>query len=293
MMASTHPPDEQSWSLDVMRGPNTGAHVALSSGSYRFGREAGNDIVLADPTVATEQAVLRLDASVAMLDALAPGITIGRRRAAPGRPVRLRNHDDITIGDTVLRVLGPARQRSRARFPVLLAGGALCATALFVTIMAPAAHRTTTQRLTAQAPAAGTRGTATPTSTADVAADLTRRMQDAGIAERMHISVKDGAIVAQGVIDSDAISRWNAIEQWFDARHGDLALISHVTPGTGPAMPHLDIRAVWAGPVPYVISTSGDKFTEGAVIDGGWTIARIGEDGVVLTRNGRSVRVQL
>ena len=54
----------------------------------------------------------------------------------------------------------------------------------------------------------------------------------------------------------------------------------------------LQLRAVSTGRVPYLIVANGDRYVEGAVVDG-WTIDQITPDKVVLSRNGRQVELML
>jgi type III secretion protein D len=282
---------DQEWCLEVACGPNAGAHVALKAGDYRFGRAAGNDIVLADPAFAERQGVLRIAPDSAVLDVMAPGLSIGRRGARPGRAVSLIGGVEIAVGDTLLRVHGPARQRSML-LPLVFGGPALLVAALSI---ACAAHNSVPRSAIAAATELSKpMGTLDGGNAArDPADDLTQRIRQAGLDGRVHVDSSLGAITINGEVGHDDMVRWRAVEQWFDAHHTNIALISRVAASTGPVMPQIGIRAVWAGPIPYVITTTDDRYTEGAVIDGGWTITHIGADGVELARDGRVVHITL
>lgn len=279
------------WHLEVARGPNAGARIALRPGDYRFGCATANDIVLADSAVADRQGVFRVAPDGTVLDVTAPGVRVGRRPADPGTAISLAGGMEIAVGETLLRVHGPPAMRWTL-LPMALAGPVLLVAALSVAF---AAHQPVNRNAMVAAsvpllPAAARVPDITPQG---VAHDLTRRMQQFGLNEHVHVDTSLGAIIVSGQVNRDDMVRWRDLEQWFDAHHANIALISHVTADAGPSLPQIGIRAVWAGTIPYVITTTGDRYTEGAVIDGDWTITRITSDGLELTRNGRVVHITL
>jgi hypothetical protein len=83
---------------------------------------------------------------------------------------------------------------------------------------------------------------------------------------------------------------WAAIRQWFDQTFGGgIVLTANVTDDDGPAMPTLQLRAIWYGDRPYIISAHGERYYQGAVLDNGWIVRQIGEDHLLLAKAGETV----
>jgi hypothetical protein len=56
-------------------------------------------------------------------------------------------------------------------------------------------------------------------------------------------------------------------------------------------MPALQLQAVWYGERPYVLAADGEHYFKGALLDNGWIIRDIGEDHMVLAKDGETVTV--
>jgi hypothetical protein len=50
--------------------------------------------------------------------------------------------------------------------------------------------------------------------------------------------------------------------------------------------PNLQLRAVWFGDRPYVITADGQHFNQGAVLDDGWVVQEIAQDHLLLAKDG-------
>jgi type III secretion protein D len=83
------------------------------------------------------------------------------------------------------------------------------------------------------------------------------------------------------------------LQRWFDTEwNGRAVLINRTAIQTSEPPPALAIEAVWRGkPASYVL-VAGERFLEGAMLDGGWVIQRIEEDSVMLRRQNRLVAVR-
>jgi type III secretion protein D len=62
--------------------------------------------------------------------------------------------------------------------------------------------------------------------------------------------------------------------------------VSAVTTKEEKAPSSIAVEAVWRGSLPYLL-ISGQKYFVGALLDDGWTVDRIEEGRVLLSRNGR------
>ena len=279
---------DQPWLVLVMSGPNKSAVLPLGQGAFRLGAGLNNDIVLADAAMADEQAVLSIDASGARVAPLAAGLRVDARPVRVGRTVTVTDGTQILAGETVLQLRGPSLPRRRVGWlllavPLLLVG---VGGAALVGIASPG-HGGTARPHSVPA-SAGT------TSLASEAVEVLRdRLRQVGLAEQVSLSASSGAVVANGQLPGPDLARWAEHQLWFDGRYkGSLSLISRVREAPQGEKPALQLSAVSTGRVPYLIAANGDRYGEGAVVDG-WTIKQISPDKVVLSRNGRQVEMVL
>ena len=95
-------PGESVAVLRVVSGPGAGREHPLHSGANEVGREAGNDVVLDDPFASKRHMRVNVTDSVEVVDlGSSNGIQVGG--AAVTRAF-VSSEDDITVGDTVLRI---------------------------------------------------------------------------------------------------------------------------------------------------------------------------------------------
>ncbi len=300
------------WTVEIATGANAGALVALPPGRHRFGQHRDNDVVLADAGVAPRHGVLEIAAGSAFFESLAPGVRLRDRPLAEGARRPLRDGAEIMLGGTCLRLRGPSRRRPGwMRLPALSAG--LAATAAAALAMAPV-HPATPQVLaSADAVAIGAAflshdaampGGAQPTSAArpmpaapsaaEAGRSLRAQLAESGLGDAVKVTAADGAVLATGALLPGDRDRWLATQMWFDAANGGrVALIDKVGVARAEDLPHLDIRAASVGAVPFVVTGSGDRYTEGSVLPGGWMIAHIGADRVTLRNGARSMDITL
>lgn len=279
---------DSGWLVLVVGGPNKGAVLPLGHGVLRLGAGLSNDIVLADPAMAEQQAVLTLDASGARIAPLAKGLSVNAKPVLPGRSVAVADSALIYAGDTVLLLRGPPQPaRRRARWlllavPVLLA---VVGVAALVGFASPSRGAAAPRHVPAIA------ATARPAT--EAADALRERLRQAGLSGQITLTASSGAVVAEGQLPGPDLARWAEHQLWFDGRYkGALSLVNRVREAPPSERPNLQLRAVSTGQVPYLIVANGDRYVENAVVDG-WTIEQISPDKVVLSRNGRRVELVL
>ncbi|OAF03756.1 hypothetical protein AYJ54_24675 [Bradyrhizobium centrolobii] len=96
-----------------------------------------------------------------------------------------------------------------------------------------------------------------------------------------------GIVTAEGAVPPALAARWQEVQQWFDHRtHGTLTLVNGVAVKEEKAPSSIAIEAVWRGTPPYLL-VGGQKYFVGALLSDGWTLDRIEERRVLLSRNGR------
>jgi len=278
------------WRLEIADGPNSGAIVSLAPGRYRLGSDTGDDIVLADRDVVPSHAVLELTAEHAGITPLATGVVLRRSALQTGRPAMLKRGAVVTIGGTRLRVAATEHaQRPRGR-----RSGVACLALLGVIGAATVYHSATPVAVGAtetNAPATLARPSLTLTQAVTA---FRRYLAGTGIADTVQISAAGGAVVANGSIHAQDHGAWLDAQKWFDGHFGSqFALTSSVNVAEPPNPPQLAIAAVSMEPVPNVVTQDGQHFVVGAVLRGGWQIASITPNDVILRCDGREVRIAL
>jgi type III secretion protein D len=101
-----------------------------------------------------------------------------------------------------------------------------------------------------------------------------------------------GIVAATGTIDPKAAAQWQTVQRWFDERfEGDITLVNGVSVRAERVPVSLSIEGVWRGDHPHLL-IRGQKYLEGAMLDGGWAIERIEAEKVLLRREGKLVAVR-
>jgi hypothetical protein len=280
---------ETHWQIEVKQGPNQGATVPLEAGEFRIGTELSNDIVLADADVAAEQATLSVDGTVAVLHTLAPGVVVAGKEVAPGEDVEVKPGTVIHAGGTILQVSGPRVRRpwwvwAMVGVPAvfLLTGGAA-----LVGLTSPREARVAPPPLPAVSPVSAV-------SASDAVAALEAQLKDAGLGDRIKLTAGAGAVIAEGALPGPDLVRWKEQQVWFDSHYkGALSLVNRVGEAKQEEGPPIKIAAVIIGDPSYVVTASGDRYTEGAVLKDNWSIEHIAADKVTFLHNGGRVEVGL
>jgi hypothetical protein len=279
--------------LDIIEGINSGAVIdveaIMASGAegLRIGSDEENDIILADHDTAEHHAVLeRVPQGDIFLTALAPGVRLGTRSITIGERRRWRQNTPLTIGSAKIMRRPPppvpSSRLSRALSVMMAAGaiGSLVATGFYLSSGSGTAPVDTT----AAFPVSTAKGMAS------AATQLTAQTQDLllrhGLGAYVTIAPENGAVVARGTVPDGLASQWAQIQAAFDELPGSQnVLVNQVTIGASVDGPALKIGAVSMYPIPYVITTGGQRLTEGAMLAGGWEIESITAKEVIM-RNG-------
>jgi hypothetical protein len=276
-------PNPGHWRLEILEGPNAGAQLALTPGPYRLGLAAANEIVLSDPAVQPEHLSLTISAAGAVVTTHAEGVDLRRRRLSAGTTRTLRGGGDIRLGSTLMRLHGPALSRPGRAAGMALVMAGLAAAGLTFAAGAPGARAPL-------APAHVPPGTRA--SAGSAAAALTRQLRQAGLADRVTVAGgPGGALLVAGILPPDAAPAWQGVRRWFDAAYGSqVALVEHFG-ATGA--PPLSVAAVAMAPVKLIITPDGTRFTEGAILPGGWEVQSITVSAVTLRHGGQVLRITL
>jgi hypothetical protein len=136
-------------------------------------------------------------------------------------------------------------------------------------------------------------------SVPDLASDKVKVAADAMRAEVERMGILNvliepgvGIVAATGTIDPKAAAQWQTVQRWFDERfEGDITLVNGVSIKAEKVPVSLSIEGVWRGDHPHLL-IRGQKYLEGALLDGGWAIERIEAERVLLRREGKLVAVR-
>jgi hypothetical protein len=304
--------------FEVVAGAHQGAVLMLDRADYRIGSSSNADIVLSDPGVAPEHAVLRVEHGAVRIGATGADVTVGQEPLALSRGRRVKVPVSFTLGAARIYLSNPdpgdpgRPLREFGGWVIrnpLTASGVLACVVLAVTIVAQGLSqtvRTVDRTFTAGPSDAGaserlTSGFAAGPSTAnsdrqsvataeDAARELSTRL-DAAKIQTLRVSAADGRLAVAGKVSQQEAIGWAAIQQWFDQTYGGRIVLTTKISTTGETrtMPALQLQAIWYGEHPYILTGDGERYFQGAVLDNGWVIRDIGEDRLLLAKDGETV----
>lgn len=302
--------------LEVVGGFHNGVSLFLDEGIYSIGSTADADIVLRDPGVASEHALLRIEGGAMRIEAMGGDLGIGEELITQGHGCKLRLPVDIAMGDARLRLSHPGAKSAGllggsfqpvgqflSKRPFAAAGGVIvCALAVSVatheTPLPKVAEAETAPKLAvtktayyADVETLGKFGGKTDPSQSAVeeaATQLIARLKSVSITS-LRVTTADKRILVAGSLTKREAAAWTSAQQWFDETYsGRVVLTANVAIGENKSAPNLRLQAIWFGERPYVITEEGAHFYEGALLDNGWVLQRIAEDRIVLEREGES-----
>ncbi len=303
--------------FEVVAGLHQGAVLMLERADYRIGSSPDADIVLSDQGVMPQHAVLRAAHGAVRIDATGADVTVEQEPLPLSRGCRVNLPVSFTIGAARIRLSDPDRGnaglrlgelgRLATRKPATTAGFLAC---LVLGMMALAQGLRQTVRIIDTAVSTSSEAgalehssfsSAPGSSTAnrrgrpgamaeDAARELSARL-DAAKIQTLHVSEADGRLAVAGKVGKQEAIEWAAIQQWFDQTYGGrVVLTADISPaGESRAMPALQLQAIWYGEHPYILTADGEHYLQGAVLDNGWIIREIGEDRLLLAKDGETL----
>jgi Inner membrane component of T3SS, cytoplasmic domain/Inner membrane component of T3SS, periplasmic domain len=297
--------------LEIVAGAHRGAALVLEEGVHRVGSSSDADIVLSDPGVAPAHAMLDVGRdmltgrSVVRIGATGGDVVVGREKLPLSRGCRARLPVSITLGETRIQLsesrTGGAGRGDIRKTLVGVAVGTAVAVAVAVAAQAfrasGSADMGASERLSSDEPPGSSVADASdPSGAFDSAAEEAVRALDARLVAAkittLRISAENGRLAATGVLaGQQQAAEWAAIQRWFDQTYGGrLVLTIRLDQPSAPrAMPTLRLQAVWYGERPYLLAADGEHYFKGAILDNGWIIRDIGEDHVLLAKEGETV----
>jgi Inner membrane component of T3SS, cytoplasmic domain/Inner membrane component of T3SS, periplasmic domain len=295
--------------FEVVAGAHRGAVLLLDGTDYRIGSSSDADIVLSDPGVAPEHAVLHVERGRVRIGATGADITVEQESLPLSRGCRVNLPVSIAIGAAQIQLSDPGGSGRRHDPRILTAAGLLVGVfvaaamavqqglsqiaGLTLALTAGASDIRTPAPLTADPPA-GPSGGSTRGPSGLVVEEALRALNarlDVANLKNLRASVENGRLAVTGTLSPQEAANWAAIQQWFDQTYGGrIVLTTRTEPAGGPrTMPALQLQAIWYGDHPYIVTSDGEHYFIGAVLDNGWIIREIGEDRLLLAKEGETV----
>ncbi|WP_163266851.1 SctD/MshK family protein [Chelativorans alearense] len=279
--------------FEVIEGVHSGAKLEFTESTFTIGSSVDSEIVLSDPDIAETHARLRVTANRVYLEAIGGPITLGDGQVLPegyGRKCRLPV--EAVVGEARIRLVGLEGPQPT---PIPLSNRTLLiAAGLIATVFAvPVASNTLSRSGPDQAATGGSWMLASTQATRPLEAPaeeqarsaLMHQLERAGIGD-LDVTAAEGRLMVSGTVPERQAEAWQSVQAWFDERHaGRLLLISNVMVGGSSQAPRLPLQAIWYGERPYVITTDGARYHEGAFVSGGWIIKEIGEEQLLLAKD--------
>jgi hypothetical protein len=294
--------------IDVTGGAHTGARAEFAKPSCSIGSSIQSDIVLRDAGIEPIHARMRRRGGSIEIDAVGGDVGLfGGDIISRGHGRLCRLPLEAAFGDARIRLTqaGTAHRRGGFANRTLLAAGMLL---FLVAGLSFAANRLSlagtgehgaARKLTQLAFADGSQNVMTDaTQVGGVGASLTEareqlqaHLRQASLA--LDVEKDNGRLVVSGTIPEGRSDAWTATQAWFDETYGGRFLLaSSVATGAAVAAPRLKLRAIWYGERPYVIAADGARYHEGAFTGDGWVVKHIGEQELLLTKDGASVALK-
>ncbi|UVO30278.1 FHA domain-containing protein [Bradyrhizobium arachidis] len=120
----------------------------------------------------------------------------------------------------------------------------------------------------------------------DAAELLKQEVVKAGLLD-IRVGSGPGFVSAEGTVTPATLAKWQELQQRFDGHtNGALTLVNGVLVKEDKQPSAIPLEAVWRGEQPYLL-IGGQKYFVGALLADGWSVDRIEEGRVLLSRNGR------
>jgi Inner membrane component of T3SS, cytoplasmic domain/Inner membrane component of T3SS, periplasmic domain len=291
--------------LEIIAGMHRGVRVALERGDCRIGSTAAADIVLRDPGIVAEHAVLRVARNAVHLLATGGDVQVGEVVVSKGHGYALRPPVTLTLGDAHLRVYveRPAAPPRPRLFAAIVAAGAVLFAIPPLWLVAPWLGITPVGEWTRARAGAGsadpslpiTASIGQPPGAGETAAPeveraarrLAEHLNAAGI-RTLKTSAARGHVAVTGTITKQQAAAWTEAQQWFDETYGGRLIIAGNVLVGDPRAPVLNVQAVYFGERAYLITAEGTRVYKGGFLDNGWTVKDISDEQIILAKDGET-----
>jgi hypothetical protein len=301
--------------LEVVSGLHRGVRLVLKRDEYRIGSTAQSDIILRDAGLEPDHVLLRIDRGRVSVEAVGGPVGLDGGSLEQGGRRRLRLPAELSFGEARLRITGPevsgaagffdmaARMEKYLTARTLVAAGGVLCCAFVISVAAHSAVKpgpkiTGAGKQSAGAPGQGDKSPQHPDKkqtsalVEEAAQRLNERLAEGGVSG-LKVSAADGRLFVSGSVSGSQAAAWTSAQQWFDETYGNrVVLTANIGVGGTPGQtPVLRVQAIWFGESPYALTEDGSRYEQGAFLNNGWVLREIGENRIVLTKEGETFAI--
>jgi len=290
--------DSVSLEFEVLSGLYTGLKGKAAGGESIVGSGLDADMIFVEQGLEPHHLRIIAQRDSIEVEALAANISIdGLASITSGESVRVPLPAVIHAGAMSIRWstedVQPLASSKRSRSSIIALSLVLLSSVVIGTvsiILSPGDRAVVPSTQSSRAVEIATKPTVDhfdPRAADEMALSLRQEIERAGLLD-VKIGRGPGVVTAEGTIAPNLVAKWKEIQQWFDRQtNGTTTLVNAVTVKEEKMPSSIAVQAVWRGSEPYLL-IAGQKYFVGALLSNGWTVDRIEDGRVLLSRNGRS-----
>ncbi|MCA1363468.1 hypothetical protein I6F14_24040 [Bradyrhizobium sp. IC3069] len=290
--------DSVSLEFEVLSGLYTGLKGKAAGGESIVGSGLDADMIFVEQGLEPHHLRIIAQRDSIEVEALAASISIdGLASITSGESVRVPLPAVIHAGAMSIRWstedVQPLASSKRSRSSIIALSLVLLSSVVIGTvsiILSPGDRAVVPSTQSSRAVEIATKPTVDhfdPRAADEMALSLRQEIERAGLLD-VKIGRGPGVVTAEGTIAPNLVAKWKEIQQWFDRQtNGTTTLVNAVTVKEEKMPSSIAVQAVWRGSEPYLL-IAGQKYFVGALLSNGWTVDRIEDGRVLLSRNGRS-----
>lgn len=290
--------DSVSLEFEVLSGLYTGLKGKAAGGESIVGSGLDADMIFVEQGLEPHHLRIIAQRDSIEVEALAANISIdGLASITSGESVRVPLPAVIHAGAMSIRWstedVQPLASSKRSRSSIIALSLVLLSSVVIGTvsiILSPGDRAVVPSTQSSRAVEIATKPTVDhfdPRAADEMALSLRQEIERAGLLD-VKIGRGPGVVTAEGTIGPNLVAKWKEIQQWFDRQtNGTTTLVNAVTVKEEKMPSSIAVQAVWRGSEPYLL-IAGQKYFVGALLSNGWTVDRIEDGRVLLSRNGRS-----
>lgn len=290
--------DSVSLEFEVLSGLYTGLKGKAAGGESIVGSGLDADMIFVEQGLEPHHLRIIAQRDSIEVEALAANISIdGLASITSGESVRVPLPAVIHAGAMSIRWstedVQPVASSKRSRSSIIALSLVLLSSVVIGTvsiILSPGDRAVVPSTQSSRAVEIATKPTVDhfdPRAADEMAVSLRQEIERAGLLD-VKIGRGPGVVTAEGTVAPNLVAKWKEIQQWFDRQtNGTTTLVNAVTVKEEKMPSSIAVQAVWRGSEPYLL-IAGQKYFVGALLSNGWTVDRIEDGRVLLSRNGRS-----
>jgi len=290
--------DSVSLEFEVLSGLYTGLKGKAAGGESIVGSGLDADMIFVEQGLEPHHLRIIAQRDSIEVEALAANISIdGLASITSGESVRVPLPAVIHAGAMSIRWstedVQPVASSKRSRSSIIALSLVLLSSVVIGTvsiILSPGDRAVVPSTQASRAVEIATKPTVDhfdPRAADEMAVSLRQEIERAGLLD-VKIGRGPGVVTAEGTVAPNLVAKWKEIQQWFDRQtNGTTTLVNAVTVKEEKMPSSIAVQAVWRGSEPYLL-IAGQKYFVGALLSNGWTVDRIEDGRVLLSRNGRS-----